>query len=71
VEIILRFVGYSREELSQMAEKELWRKAFSAIDLVRELVEGLGGGTGGGTSMVPPAPPGFDPMAAYSTSGPE
>ena len=54
-----------------MEERELWRKAFSAIDLVRELVEGLGGGVGGGTSMVPPAPPGFDPMAAYSTADPE
>ena len=53
-----------------MPEKELWRKAFSAIDLIRELVEGLGSGTDGGTVMPPPAPPGFDPMAAYNASGP-
>ena len=54
-----------------MAEKELWRKAFSAIDLVRELVEGLGSGAEGGTVMPPPAPPGFDPMAAYGATGPD
>ena len=70
MEIILRFVGYSKAELGQMPEKELWRKAFSAIDLIRELVEGLGSGTDGGTVMPPPAPPGFDPMAAYNASGP-
>ena len=51
-----------------MEEKEVWRKAFSAIDLVREMIEGLAGGQGGGGTGPPPTPPGFDPMAAYQSS---
>ena len=54
-----------------MEEKEVWRKAFSAMDLVREIMEGLAGGAGGMESSMPPAPAGFDPMAAYGASGPE
>ena len=70
VEILLRFIGYSKTELEQMEEKEVWRKAFSAIDLVREMIEGLAGGGAMGTPP-PPSPPGFDPMAAYNSAGPE
>ena len=52
-----------------MEEKEVWRKAFSAIDLVKELLEGLSGGGGG---EIPSAPPNFDPMAVYNNaSGPQ
>ena len=70
MEIVLRFIGYSKAELETMEEKEVWRKAFSAMDLVREFMEGLAG-TGGGTeASMPPAPPNFDPMAAYGSSGP-
>ena len=47
----------------------MWRKAFSAIDLVKELLEGLSGGGGG---EIPSAPPNFDPMAVYNNaSGPQ
>lgn len=53
-----------------MEEKEVWRKAFSAIDLVREMLEGLAGG-GSMNTPLPPTPSGFDPMAAYNPSGPE
>ena len=53
-----------------MEEKEVWRKAFSAIDLVREMIEGLAGGGAMGTPP-PPSPPGFDPMAAYNSAGPQ
>jgi hypothetical protein len=66
---MLRFIGYSKEELEKMEEREVWRKAFSAIDLVKELLEGLSGGVGGG--VAPPPPPNFDPMAVYTdASGP-
>ena len=55
-----------------MEEREVWRKAFSAIDLVREMIEGLAGGQPGGMGMsAPPPPPGFNPMAAYDPAGPE
>ena len=48
----------------------MWRKAFSAIDLVKELLEGLSGGGGG--AAAPPPPPNFDPMAVYNNaSGPQ
>jgi len=71
VEIMLRFIGYSKAELEQMEEKEIWRKAFSAIDLVGELVSSLSGEGGGSASAMPPTPPGFNPMDVYSASGPE
>jgi len=70
VELVLRFIGYSKAELEQMEEKEVWRKAFAAMDLVREVMEGLAGGAGGTESAMPPAPPNFDPMAAYANQGP-
>jgi len=70
VEIMLRFIGYSKAELEHMEERELWRKAFSAIDLVGELVSSLGG-EGNVSTMAPPTPPGFNPMDVYSASGPE
>ena len=70
--VILRFIGYSKAELQEMEEREVWRKAFSAIDLVREMIEGLAGGESGGMGMsAPPPPPGFNPMAAYDAAGPE
>jgi len=71
VEIMLRFIGYSKEELEQMEEKEVWRKAFSAIDLVGELVSSVAGDGGVRASAMPPTPPGFNPMDVYSASGPE
>jgi len=71
VEIVLRFIGYTKDELDSMEEKEVWRKAFSAMDLVREMMEGLAGGTGGTEASMPPAPPNFNPMAAYGASGPD
>ena len=70
MEIILRFIGYSKAELESMEEKEVWRKAFAAMDLVREIMEGLAGGVGGTESAMPPAPSNFDPMAAYGNAGP-
>jgi hypothetical protein len=71
VELVLRFIGYSKVELEAMEEKEVWRKAFAAMDLVREFMEGISSEGGGTGSAVPPAPAGFDPMAAYGASGPE
>jgi len=71
VELVLRFVGYSKAELDSMQEKEVWRKAFAAMDLVREVIEGLAGDGGGTTAAMPPAPPNFDPMAAYGATGPD
>jgi len=70
VELVLRFIGYSKAELDIMEEKEVWRKAFAAMDLVREVMEGLAGGEGTTSAAMPPAPPGFDPMAAYGSQGP-
>ena len=73
MEIMLRFIGYSKAELEQMEEKEVWRKAFSAIDLVGELMSSLTGGMGGSSNAdLPPTPPGFNPMDVYNdASGPE
>jgi len=71
VEIILRFIGYSKAEVESMEEKEVWRKAFAAMDLVREVIEGLAGDGGGTTASMPPAPPNYNPMAAYGAAGPE
>jgi len=71
VEIMLRFIGYSKAELEQMEEKEVWRKAFSAIDLVGELISSLTGGMGDSTADIPPTPSGFNPMDVYNSSGPE
>ena len=72
MELILRFIGYSKAELEVMEEKEVWRKAFAAMDLVREIMEGLAGAGGGGTEApMPPAPPNYNPMAAYGAPGPE
>ena len=69
VEVMLRFVGYSKEELDSMNEKELWRKAFSLVDLIREMIEGFL--KGGESSNMPPSPPGFNPMDVYKdASGP-
>ena len=70
MEIILRFIGYSQAELEQMEEKEVWRKSFAAMDLVREFMEGITGDGGTTSAAMPPAPPGFDPMAAYTDVGP-
>ena len=72
VELMLRFIGYSGEELSEMGERELWRKAFSLVDLIKEMIEGIvQGGESGGPSIVPPSPPGFNPMDVYNNaSGP-
>jgi len=71
VEIILRFIGYTKAELEAMEEKEVWRKAFATMDLVREIMEGLAGDGGGTEAAMPPAPPNFNPMAAYGVSGPQ
>ncbi len=43
VEIILRFVGFTVEEQGMMSEKELWRKTFSVISLIEDLIGGLAG----------------------------
>ena len=73
MELVLRFIGYTKAELEAMEEKEVWRKAFSAMDLVREIIEGLGSVNegGGAKASMPPAPPNFDPMGAYKASGPQ
>ena len=71
MELILRFIGYSKAEVESMEEKEVWRKAFAAMDLVREVIEGLAGAGGGTPASMPPAPPNYNPMAAYGAAGPE
>ena len=71
MEIVLRFIGYSKAELDAMQEKEVWRKAFAAMDLVREIVEGLASDGEGTTAAMPPAPSNFDPMAVYGATGPD
>jgi len=69
---MLRFIGYSKSELEHMEERELWRKAFSAIDLVGERINSIGGGTGSESSAMPPTTPGFNPMDVYNAAnGPE
>ena len=69
VELMLRFVGYSGKALSEMGERELWRKAFSLADLIREMIEGLMQGVeSGGPNIMPPTPPGFNPMDVYNNS---
>ena len=70
MELVLRFIGYSKNELEAMEEKEVWRKAFAAMDLVREFMEGIAGDGGGTESAMPPAPPNYNPMAAYG-DGPD
>ena len=70
MEIVLRFIGYTKVEVEAMEEREVWRKAFAAMDLVREVIEGLAGGEGGTEASMPPAPPNYNPMAAYGNQGP-
>ena len=70
MEIILRFIGYSKAEVETMEEKEVWRKAFAGMDIIREVMESLAG-AGSAQPQMPPAPPNFDPMAAYKASGPD
>ncbi len=44
VEIILRVSGFTKVEIGEMSETEIYRKAFSAMSLVEELVSGIFGG---------------------------
>ena len=72
----MRFAGFTREEMAEMTDTERWRKAFSALGLVEEMVSGLLGGSESApeaTSTGMPAlniPRGVDPMAAYNV-GPD
>ena len=70
MELILRFIGYSKAEVESMEEKEVWRKAFAGMDIIREVMESLAG-AGSAQSQMPPAPPNYNPMAAYGAAGPE
>jgi len=60
--------------MKQMPDTEMWRKAFSAINLLEDMVSSfLGNGTSAPQSSsggMPDlnVPPGIDPMSAY---GPE
>jgi len=56
VQIILRFSGFTKKEIDEMSEQEIYRKAFSAINLLEELVSGFFGGS----DAKPPTPADFD-----------
>jgi hypothetical protein len=45
MEIVLRFVGYTREEIGGMGENEIFRKTFSTVSLIEDLLSSFGGTT--------------------------
>jgi len=75
----LRFIGFTREEMAGMTDTERWRKAFSAVAIVEEMVSSLVSGDETATSPAASSagmpdlnvPRGVDPMAAYGPTSTE
>ena len=75
----MRFIGFTKEEMSEMTDTERWRKAFSAVSLVEDMVSSFVGGDEATDSPVASSagmpdlniPRGVDPMAAYGPTSTE